>query len=80
MTGYGFLIGVTSTLMGVSGGSISNNTVSGNAYIGANNASSAGILVFGGFGDPLSTPDVHNNTLVNNKTSIYLAKVKLAAK
>ena len=52
-------------------GSISNNTVTGNAYTGANNASSAGILVFGGCGDPVSTPTVNNNTLVNNDMGVY---------
>lgn len=52
-------------------GAINNNTVTGNAYTGTNDASSAGILVFGGDGDPVSTPDVHNNTLANNDMGIY---------
>jgi hypothetical protein len=53
-------------------GSISNNYVSGNAYTGANDASSAGILVFGGCGDPQVTNlHVDGNTLVNNDMGIY---------
>ncbi len=54
-------------------GDVHNNTVTGNAYTGANNASSAGILVFGGCGDPVSVVDVHNNTLVNNDMGVYFA-------
>lgn len=55
-------------------GSIVNNEVSGNAYTGANDASSAGILVFGGCGDPQVTGvQVQNNTLVNNDVGIYMA-------
>jgi hypothetical protein len=54
-------------------GDVHNNTVTGNAYTGANNASSAGILVFGGCGDPTSKVDVHDNTLMNNDMGIYFA-------
>ncbi len=55
-------------------GSITNNYVSGNAYTGANDASSAGILVFGGCGDPQVTNlNVTSNTLVNNDMGIYAA-------
>jgi hypothetical protein len=54
-------------------GNIYGNTVSGNAYTGANNASSAGVLVFGGCGDPVSHVSVHNNTLVNNDMGVYFA-------
>ena len=54
-------------------GDVSNNTVSGNAYTGANGASSGGILIYGGCGDPMSTGvDVKNNTLINNDVGIYL--------
>ncbi len=55
-------------------GAIFNNTVSDNAYTGTNDASSAGILVFGGCGDPQDTGvDIHNNTLSQNDMGIYLA-------
>jgi hypothetical protein len=54
-------------------GDVSNNTVSGNAYTGANGASSGGVLIYGGCGDPLTTGvDVKNNTLVNNDVGIFL--------
>jgi len=55
-------------------GNAHNNTVSGNSYTGTSPfASSGGILVFGGCGDPLTTGvDVHNNTLVNNDVGIYM--------
>jgi len=54
-------------------GDVNNNTVSGNAYTGANGASSGGILIYGGCGDPLTTGvDVKNNTLVNNDVGIFL--------
>jgi Right handed beta helix region len=54
-------------------GVILGNTVSGNAYTGANNASSAGILVFGGCGDPQVTGvQIDLNTVVNNDMGIYL--------
>ena len=54
-------------------GDIHNNTVTGNAYTGANDASSAGILVFGGCGDPVTAPDTHDNTLSENDIGIYYA-------
>ena len=54
-------------------GDVSNNTVSGNAYTGANFASSGGVLIFGGCGGPLTTGvDVKNNTLINNDVGIFL--------
>ena len=54
---------------------VSGNNVSGNAYSGTNNASSSGILVFGGpcFGSPYTTGvSVTKNTLTNNDVGIYL--------
>jgi hypothetical protein len=52
---------------------VNNNTVSGNAYTGTNDASSTGILVFGGDGDPpVIGVDIHNNTLTENDIGIYL--------
>jgi hypothetical protein len=60
-------------------GDVSNNTVSGNAYTGPNGASSGGILIYGGCGDPLTTGvDVKNNTLVNNDVGIFLFNGNLA--
>lgn len=54
-------------------GKISSNTVTGNSYTGSAFASSAGILVFGGCGDPLVTGvQVIWNTLINNDVGIYL--------
>jgi len=54
-------------------GKIGYNTVSGNSYTGASFASSAGILLFGGCGDPLVTGVVViGNTLINNDVGIYL--------
>jgi hypothetical protein len=58
--------------------SVSGNTVSGNAYTGANNASSGGILVFGGpcYGVPYTTGvSVTKNTLTNNDVGIFLSNV-----
>ena len=55
-------------------GSAHDNTVNGNAYSGQNNASSCGILLFGGLGYPLTTNiDVHNNSLANNDIGVCLA-------
>ena len=60
-------------------GDVNNNKVSGNAYTGANGASSGGILIYGGCGDPLTTGvDVKNNTLVNNDVGIFLFNGDLA--
>jgi hypothetical protein len=54
-------------------GDVNNNSVTGNAYTGANGASSGGILIYGGCGDPATTGvDVKNNTLINNDVGIYL--------
>jgi len=61
-------------------GSIHNNTVTGNDYTGGNpstpgdsnvNTDATGILVFGGCGDPISAPEVNNNTLSENDIGIY---------
>jgi hypothetical protein len=54
---------------------VSGNTVSGNAYTGTNDASSSGILVFGGpcFGSAYTTGvSVTKNTLTNNDVGIFL--------
>jgi len=52
---------------------IVSNQVKGNSYTGQAYASSSGILVYGGCGDPLVTGAlVTNNTLVNNDVGIYL--------
>jgi len=49
------------------------NTVTGNSYTGSSFASSGGILIFGGCGDPLVTGvQVMGNTLTNNDVGIYL--------
>jgi hypothetical protein len=55
--------------------SVTGNTVTGNAYTGANNASSGGILVVGGpcFGLPYTTGlTVSNNTLTDNDVGVWL--------
>ncbi|HST25163.1 MAG TPA: hypothetical protein VLJ76_04155 [Gaiellaceae bacterium] len=61
-------------------GSIHNNVVSGNDYTGGNpatpgdanvNTDATGILVFGGCGDPTSTPEVNNNSLSENDIGVY---------
>ena len=53
--------------------SVINNTVSENDYTGSGFASSGGILVYGGGGDPLSVGVmVEGNHLVNNDVGIYL--------
>jgi len=55
-------------------GTIKGNTVSGNAYSGTNNASSCGILVFGGAPYPYTTGvSITANTLTNNDIGIYVA-------
>jgi hypothetical protein len=49
------------------------NKVTGNAYTGLNDASSTGILVFGGCGDPMITNvSVSGNIVRNNDIGIYL--------
>ncbi len=49
------------------------NTVMGNSYTGSSFASSGGILIFGGCGDPLVTGvQVMGNTLIYNDVGIYL--------
>jgi hypothetical protein len=55
--------------------SVTGNTVTGNAYTGANNASSGGILVVGGpcFGLPYTTGlTISNNTLTGNDVGVWL--------
>src|ERR1700689_2266312 len=48
-------------------GSVENSTIAENAYNGAGEATAAGILVYGGDGDPLSTKVlVQNNKLIDN--------------
>ncbi len=64
-------------------GSVHNNTVTGNAYTGTNNASSGGILVYGGLNEPrgivpgivplTTNVSVHNNTLIDNDVGVFLA-------
>jgi parallel beta-helix repeat protein len=54
---------------------VTGNTVSGNAYTGANLASSGGILVVGGdcYGLPLTVGlDISKNTLTNNDVGVWL--------
>ena len=54
-------------------GEITSNKVTGNAYTGTNFASSGGILLYGGCGDPLVTKvDINGNKLVNNDVGIYM--------
>ena len=55
-------------------GTITGNTVTGNAYTGANNASSTGILLIGGyvFGPITTGVSVTNNTLTNNDMGVYV--------
>jgi len=54
-------------------GEVYNNSISANQYTGAGVASSTGVLLFGGCGDPLVTNvDVHNNTAVNNDVGISM--------
>lgn len=53
-------------------GTVKNNTVTGNAYSGTNYASSAGILIYGGCGDPLTmNVSVSGNSLTGNDVGIY---------
>jgi len=55
-------------------GNATGNTVSSNAYTGANEATSAGILVYGGNGTPLVTNvNVGNNKLIDNDVAINFA-------
>lgn len=52
---------------------VRNNTVTGNTYTGTSGASSSGILVYGGCGDPLvKHVEVDGNLLINNDVGIYL--------
>jgi hypothetical protein len=52
---------------------ITDNTVSGNQYSGGGNASSTGVLIFGGCGTPLeSNIRVAGNVLTNNDIGVYV--------
>jgi hypothetical protein len=54
-------------------GSVTKSTVTGNNYTGTGNASSTGILVFGGCGAPLSRRvTISANSLSQNDVGIYL--------
>jgi len=54
-------------------GEVYHNSVSANQYTGIGGASSTGVLLFGGCGDPLVTNvDVHNNTAVDNDVGISM--------
>jgi len=53
-------------------GTVNNSTISNNAYTGAGWASSGGVLIYGGCGDPVSVGvTVQNNKLVNNDVGVY---------
>ena len=53
---------------------VHDDTVSADQYTGTGGASSAGILLYGGCGDPLVTGvDVRDNTIVNDDMGIALA-------
>lgn len=59
-------------------GSVKNNTVSGNAYTGANLASSGGILVVGGpcySGDYTVGTQIVNNTLRGNDVGVWMSNL-----
>ena len=54
-------------------GEVTNNAVSGNQYSGPGGASSGGVLVFGGCGDPFSpNVAVNHNTLADNDVGVFL--------
>lgn len=54
-------------------GNVHNNTISKNRYTGTNNASSGGVLIYGGCGDPITTNvSVDNNKLIDNDVGIFL--------
>jgi hypothetical protein len=54
-------------------GQIRDNTVSGDAYTGTGCASSGGILIYGGGGDPLVTgAQIMRNTISNTDVGIYV--------
>lgn len=55
-------------------GSVTHTLVAGNQYSGPNAASSAGVLIFGGCGDPLSTHvSLAGNQLLSNDIGAYLS-------
>jgi hypothetical protein len=54
-------------------GDVTHNVVSANQYSGPNNASSGGVLIFGGCGDPLTLDvAVNDNTLTDNDVGVFL--------
>lgn len=55
-------------------GGVTNNTVAANAYTGAGTATSAGVLVYGGLGDPLTEGiTVDSNKLIDNDVAVNFA-------
>ena len=63
-------------------GSITGNTVIGNAYSGAGGASSAGILVFGGaaYGPYSTGVSIMSNTLTGNDVGVYVYNADASGK
>jgi hypothetical protein len=60
-------------------GNITQNTVTGNAYTGANNASSCGILIYGGYGVPLViNVTIAQDTLSGNDIGVCAANYNAA--
>jgi hypothetical protein len=56
-------------------GQVDGNSINNNEYTGGASASSTGVLVYGGCGDPLSSGvQIHNNSLTNNDAAIDLAE------
>jgi hypothetical protein len=54
-------------------GDVTNNAVSANQYSGPGGASSGGVLIFGGCGDPLTlNVAVNHNTLTDNDVGVFL--------
>ena len=59
-------------------GEVENNSISANQYVGNGNASSTGVLLFGGCGDQLVTNvEVHGNSAVNNDVGISMDNYNL---
>lgn len=55
-------------------GDVTNSTIADNAYSGAGEATAAGVLVYGGGGDPLSSKvTVKDNKLVDNDVAVNFA-------
>jgi hypothetical protein len=54
-------------------GEVYNNIISGNQYTGTGEASSTGVLLFGGCGEPLVTNvEIHGNSVVDNDVGISM--------